>query len=323
MIKKTIKISIPFIVTLSIFTLSITFFFKKETKDLKIIKGIEGDIRNYAIYTEEGDIIYTDSSIDIESTLTNNIVINIDDFKIKNPIGIIENPPDISITDIKNMTLESLDNDSKVLIIYIDGLGYDLYEKAIENNYLPYISSLEKGKKALTVYPSITDVAFASMVTGVTPKYTGIHGREKTLLTVDTIFDIAYQKGKTSKVIEGNIRIINDEVETILNIDDNENGTIDDEIFKSAIDEINNPSDILLIHFHSYDDFGHEFGPSSEEALEQLKIIDSYVKDISKNYKGDIIIVSDHGMHNVGDGGEHGNFSPLDMFIPIILDKNN
>ena len=183
------------------------------------------------------------------------------------------------------------------------------------------MASLKTGAKALTVYPPITDVTFASMITGNTPKYTGIHSREKKPLLVPSVFDTASQKGKSSKVIEGNIKIITDEVKTILNIDDNKNGTVDDEIYKSSMNEVQDPPHILLIHFHSYDDFGHKYGPSSPKTIAQLRIIDSYIENIIKSYSGDVIITSDHGMHHAGDKGEHGTFSSSDMFIPII--ENN
>lgn len=317
------KILIFTVITLSILILSTALLSMKEEKELQIIKEMEGNVKNYAIFTGDGDVLYIDRPLDIKTTILNDIVVKADFFIVKNPIGIVENPPNRSITNIKDMVLESLDNDSNVLIIYIDGLGYELYEKAIIEGYLPYISLLSKGDKALTVYPSITVVTFASMVTGVTPKQTGIHGREKILLTVDTMFDIASQRGKTSKIIEGNIRIVNDEVDTALNIDDNKNGTIDDEIYEAAMKDIKNPPNVLLVHFHSYDDMGHKFGPNSEEALYQLKVLDSYVEDLLKDYNGDVIITSDHGMHNVENGGSHGSFTSSDMFIPIILKKDN
>lgn len=319
----TKKFFIFTIIILLILLLSIAFLSKRETNELQIIKGMEGNVKNYAIFTEEGDVLYTDSTLDMRTTILNNIVVKADAFKVKNPIGIVENPPNKSITDVRDMVIESLDNNNDVLIIYIDGLGFELYEKAILEGYLSYISLLNKGDKALTVYPSITDVTFASMVTGATPKFTGIHGREKSLLTVDTMFDLALQRGKTSKIIEGNIRIINDEVETILNIDDNKNGTIDDEIFEAAMNELKASPDILLVHFHSYDDMGHEFGPNSENALAQLKVLDSYVEELLKAFNGDVIITSDHGMHDVENGGSHGTFSSSDMFIPIIIKKDN
>lgn len=309
-----------FIIILLVCVVSLTFIYSKDVREVQIIKGSEDKTNGYAIYTEDGDVLYTEN-LEVSNSILNNVIVKCNDFTVKNPIGIVDNPPNKSITDIKDMVLKSLESNDSILIIYIDGLGYELYEESINLGYLPYISTLEKGAKALTVYPSITDVTFTSMVTGETPKYTGIHSRDKKKLEVDTIFDIASQQGKSSKIIEGNMRIVIDEVETVLNIDENKNDTIDDEIYETAMIELENPTDVLLVHFHSYDDFGHKYGPDSTQALKQLKVLDSYVENMVSKFSGKVIITSDHGMHNVGNGGEHGTFLSLDMFIPIIVKK--
>ena len=315
------KKSILFLsIILLVFITSIIYFQQLNIGTVDIIKANENKIHSYAIYTNDGDVLYVNEITSVKRNLYNKVIVKTDDKVIKNPIGIIENPPSKSITDIKNIVIESLEDRRKVLIIYIDGLGYELYEKAINLDKIPYIASFEKVEKALTVYPPITDVTFASMVTGETPKYTGIHSREKRPLTVDTIFDITTEQNMDSKVIEGNIKILTCDVETVLNIDENNDGFIDDEIYKSALKEIQNPPDILMVHFHSYDDMGHKYSPNSEEALDQLNVLDGYVKDIVKNYNGDVIITSDHGMHDEEDGGSHGVFCAEDLFIPIIVE---
>ncbi len=308
-------------VILSVLLSCIVIFQRLEPSELPVIKSEEGHLSGFAVYTADGDILYANRIENIKKSLFKGAIIKTDNFTVENPIGIIQSPPLESITNISDKALKSIDMGNKVLIIYIDGLGYDQYEKALNEGWIPFMKSLGKGTMALTVYPPITDVAFASMVTGETPKYTGIHSREKKPLMVPDIFDKASEKGKTSKVIEGNIKILTAEVETVLNIDENGNGTIDDEIYESAMKEIQNPPHILLVHFHSFDDFGHEYGPSSQEALEQLKVLDSYIEDMIKDYRGDIIITSDHGMHDEEGGGNHGIFCEADLFIPIIQIK--
>jgi len=313
------RVLIPTIIILSAFVLTMVFFPRYGTGDLPVIKADDGNPQSFAVYTGDGDILYANKIKEIKKSIFNGITVETDNFKVNNPVGIVEAPPFESILNIYNKILESINKDRKVLIIYIDGLGYDIYKGARNAGRIPYIASLNMGAKALTVYPPITDVTFAAMVTGNTPKYTGVHSREKRPLLVPTIFETALQKGKNSKLIEGNMKIITGEVvPTILNIDDNKNGTIDDEIYRCAMNEIQNPPHILMIHFHSYDDFGHDYGPGSEEALGQLEVLDSYIENITKGYEGDVIITADHGMHDVGDGGEHGTFSSLDLFIPII-----
>ena len=293
------------------------FLFPPGPGTLTVIKAAGGEAGSYALYTEDGDIIFANQIEGIRKSLMGSYSVRAQDITIDNVIGIIENPPAEGITDIYGMVSEAMNN-NRVLIIYIDGLGYDLYKRAAENGHIPYIASLGEGVKAFTVYPSITDVTFAAMVTGRTPRYTGIHSREKKLLTVPTVFDAAAEKGRSSKLIEGDMRIIIEEVQTVLNIDENKNGTIDDEIFNCAMKEMAAPPELLLVHFHSYDDFGHKYGPDSEEALARLGVLDSYTESLLKEYTGMVIITSDHGMHESQDGGAHGTFSAEDMFIPII-----
>lgn len=312
----------------SIFPLILIFgfaiLFYPRAADISTINLEEKDttgLRNYAIYTKDGDILYAKEIKSIKKILRNTIILKADDSMVVNPVGVIKNPPDRSIMNIRDMVLQSLADDKQVLIIYIDGLGYGLYEQALESGKIPFIATLDKGEKAITVFPPITDVTFASMVTGETPKYTGIHNRDKKPMKVDSVFDIATRSGKSSKVIEGDIRILTCDVDTILNIDENKDGFIDDEIYRCAMKELNNSTDIFLVHFHSYDDLAHLHGPKSAEAMKQLSVLDGYTEDIVKNFNGDIIITADHGMHDEDGRGNHGIFCAEDLFIPIIAES--
>ena len=305
-----------------IFGFAILFYPRAaEINTIDLANTSETGSRSYAIYTKDGDILYGDTIKSIKKILRNTIILKVNDSMIVNPIGVIKNPPNKSIMSIRDKILLSISEGRKVLLIYIDGLGYSLYEKALDEGIIPFISAFDKGEKAITVYPPITDVTFASMVTGETPKYTGIHNRDKKLLMVESVFGIAKRFGKGSKVIEGDIRILTCDVDTVLNIDENKDGFIDDEIYRSALNELKNPTDIFLVHFHSYDDLAHLYGPASMEALDQLSVLDGYTEDIVMNFDGDIIITADHGMHDDGDGGSHGNFCAEDLFIPIITER--
>lgn len=314
----TDKRFVSVLVLLSFVMLGLLLLFTKNKGSLPVIKAKGGSGNGYAIYTKDGDIFYTGKIEKITRNISGSQVIQTEGASIGDPVGIVEDPPEVCITDIYSKVLKHISKGEDTLVIYLDGLGYEDYEKALAAGSLPFISSQGTGVQALTVYPSITDVTFASMVTGKTPRYTGIHDREKKPLKVQTIFDAAALAGKTSKLIEGNMRIIIDEVDTVLNIDENKNGTIDDEIFNCAMKELVNPPGLLLVHFHSFDDFGHEYGPESKEAMAQLAVLDSYLESMLKGYDGHVIITADHGMHADNSGGSHGSFSASDMFIPII-----
>ncbi len=303
-----------------IFGFAVLLYSREADIDTIVLTDDTG-VHSFAVYTKDGDILYTDKINSTKKILRNTVILQTKENRIVNPIGIVENPPKKSIMTVASMALKSLEQNRDVLIIYIDGLGFELYEKAIELGIIPYISSLEKGDVALTAFPPITDVTFASMVTGVTPKYTGIHNRDKKIMPVPTIFEMAERMGKNALLIEGDMRILIGEFETILNIDENNDGFIDDEIYNRALKELESPPNLLLVHFHSYDDLAHSYGPASKEALDQLSVLDGYTRDIAKKYRGDIIITADHGMYNEDNGGSHGIFCSEDLLIPIIVES--
>jgi len=76
--------------------------------------------------------------------------------------------------------------------------------------------------------------------------------------------------------------------------------------------------DYTFVHFHSIDEVGHDFGPMDSRTIEQIEIIDKYLDDIINNFDGQIIITSDHGMHQMTDSGDHGDFIFEDMFVPYM-----
>lgn len=314
-------LAITTIILLSI--LASVFYGSYRGEAVPVIKCETESSSAYAVYSADGDIMYINEIGAVKRSLRGGYAFKAGSLKISDPIGIIENPPAESIMDIYSKVLDSLNRNINVLVIYIDGLGYESYCRAAACGSIPYLASLGKGSMAITVYPSITDVAFASMVTGRTPKYTGIHSREKKLLPVPTIFDAAAEMGKEALLIEGNIRIIIDEVKTVLNIDQNKNDSVDDEIYSCALQKIKEPPHLMLVHFHSFDDLAHKYGPDSEDAMKQLKILDTYIQDLMKEYAGNVIITADHGIHGTESGGKHGTFSAEDMLIPIITIDNH
>jgi predicted AlkP superfamily pyrophosphatase or phosphodiesterase len=223
-----------------------------------------------------------------------------------------------SITDISSRVLQYTAAGKKVMVIYIDGLGYDNYVRLSGEGIMPFISACGSLEKAVTVYPPITDVAFTSMTTGVTPLKHGIRKRGDTGLKAETVFESLANQGKSYRLVEADIKILKADIKTTLNIDENRNGTIDDEIFQSALEAASEGPDLLMVHFHSFDDTGHRFGPYSAEARACAGLLDGYVGKLREQWKGEIIITADHGMHEEGEGGSHGDYKPEDMYIPVI-----
>ncbi len=233
--------------------------------------------------------------------------------------GIItETPPD-SIMDTYYDALYYIENDEDVLIIFLDGFGYHQYEYALSQGFIPFMEGLGRGKMALSVYKPVTNAGFAAMITGQPPNINGVYDRKYKDLKTESIFGAAKKMNKKSILIGGSIKVLNTEIQPVLNIDKNKNGTTDDEIFEAALAGLKERPNLALVHLHSIDDTGHEYGELADETLERIKTIDSYVRELSIKWEGKVIITSDHGMHSTSGGGDHGTFRYEDMVVPYFL----
>ena len=115
------------------------------------------------------------------------------------------------------------------------------------------------------------------------------------------------------------IQIIKTEIEASLNSDRNSDGTIDDEIFEAALDNLDSDAALITVHFHSIDDSGHDTGDLPQETMERIRVIDTYIEELVSGWQGKVIITSDHGMHPISGGGNHGEFRYEDMVVPYLI----
>jgi predicted AlkP superfamily pyrophosphatase or phosphodiesterase len=229
--------------------------------------------------------------------------------------------PELSITQAYHDTLNFMQNNERVLLILLDGWGWEMF-KYFESRQ-PFLSSLSP-QPALSVYPPITPVALASVVTGVQPDIHGIHSRNDRRINdgVTDIFAAANNLGRTVAYVQGFSNIIETSLMPILSPDaDGLYGT-DNEVFENA--KRNLEVDFLFVHFHGIDDEAHTFGPYADEVGERMALIDEYVRYLAENWgSGKIIIVADHGQHNVHDNpnrlGDHSKISHEDMIVPYVI----
>ncbi|MDM8533728.1 alkaline phosphatase family protein [Clostridiaceae bacterium HSG29] len=231
--------------------------------------------------------------------------------------GVMENYPAISIMDVYSDSLYYIEKDIPVMILFIDGISYFQYKTILKKYPDLVISNIDNVKKATSVFKPVTNAGYAAMITGKTPIENGILNRDYRKLLVPSIFDST----ANALLIEGNIKILDLSVETILNLDKNENGYTDDEIFESAIKEMDKRDNIslFLVHFHGFDDNGHKYGATDSKTIDYIKTIDKYVEELSSGWNGKIIMTADHGMHDLLDKGTHGEFRAEDLFVPYVI----
>ena len=231
-----------------------------------------------------------------------------------------------SVMDVYNLAQEALDQDQRVLIIFIDGFGYWSYESALERGDIPNLASFESSR-ASSVMPTITPVNYAAMVTGKPPEENGVVDRKVHRTSCDTIFDYALSLDKTAIIIEGDAQILAFSARQELNPDLDGDGGTDNEVFDCAIAAMNDNYDLMLVHFHGIDDMGHLTGPDSDETRAMIRLMDEYVGQLISKWGGFGIAVADHGQHeNDGNGdaayadkrGIHGSDAESDIIIPLL-----
>lgn len=233
-------------------------------------------------------------------------------------LPLIESGQSASLTDLKA---------KHVIFVFWDGLGYLDLIKALGFQIVPTMVSLPEPQMGLSVYPSITSVATAAMITGLSPDKNGVMISGVRSTEAMTIFERIDEGNKEYTTIEGNTLYFSNlnSDQLVLNADVDGNGSTDDEVYMSALQEIKQGlPDFLWVHFHGLDDSGHTYAPWSEEYIESLQLIDGFIGNLINASPEDtlFIISADHGMHTSTSGvrsGEHGTLMAQDMLIPLII----
>ena len=232
-----------------------------------------------------------------------------------------------AVTDVFDIAKDALDSGKKVMILYLDGFGWSNYERALEAGVIPNLSSLV-AQDAISMYPTITPVNYAAMVTGEPPKYNGVAARNVHSLACDTIFDYVQSLGKSVYISEGNTEILTFSAQQELNPDMNGNSDTDDEEIETTLAALKDKnSSLVFIHLHGIDDLSHKYGPESEKVLSKIAQTDTWAGELFNAWNGKIIVIADHGQHTA-DGksdpeysdyaGTHGSFLASDILVPLL-----
>ncbi|NLZ93977.1 MAG: hypothetical protein GX922_08240, partial [Firmicutes bacterium] len=296
---------------------SVSIFTRRQLYPLRDLADLS-EAAQYIVMGSKGETLYTAEPGFLQVNKNSLNYLSLDrENEIENVRGIMIAPPSRSITDLYHDALHYLQQDEKVMLLYLDGFGYHQYEHAKEHGYIPFLATLPKAEKALSVYQPVTNAGFAAMITGTTPEENGVYSRDQMDLKTPSIFAMAKQLGKKSVLIEGHIKILNTEIEPVLNIDINADGKNEDEIYSTGLQYVSESDyDLLMVHFHSIDDAGHSNGDLHDSTMQQLKVVDGYVRDLVGAWNGKVIILADHGMHSTADGGSHGEFRYEDLIVP-------
>ncbi|ACB83930.1 alkaline phosphatase family protein [Natranaerobius thermophilus] len=275
-----------------------------DDSDEIIVVGKKGEVENYR---QDGTFVLNKNNIGYMAG---------DDIEIDQAAGIVLDPPDKMITEVYHDSKELLTQDEQVLLILIDGLGYHQYEYAIDNGYAPFLKELPAPEKAMVTYPPVTPVNVASSLTGELPHINGVYKRGIRRTEVPTIFGYCEDHGKKSTAIIGPKGTIELEIDPILSMDGNDDGSTDYEKTENALNEMSKDYDLMFVHYKDVDIVGHDYGDMAEETMEAIAWNDKLVEELVTTWEGKVIIYADHGMHETEEGGDHNSLMTEDMFMP-------
>ncbi len=216
-----------------------------------------------------------------------------------------------------------------VLILLLDGLGYQHYVEARQEGTTPNLDALGEPLLGLTTFPPVTSVSMASLLTGAPPQVHGAFRRGIRQTEVETLFDAAGSAGLYVVAVEGESLAFNLRgAEIRLSGDRDENGSTDDNVLANALATLDaGMPDLLVVHFHGIDNTEHSYGPGAPQELAAVREVDSAVGQLLEALPENtlILILADHGQHLVeeeeGRVGNHGSLIESDMFIPIWVVK--
>lgn len=220
-------------------------------------------------------------------------------------VGLFLDPPQLCITDVHRRALALL-RQGRVLVIYIDGLGYDLYRRA----QLPFIRKTFRCAAARSVFPPLTQPCMASMLTGALPDAHGIFSRRDHRPSVPSLMNVP-----GSVLVEADSAPLCLEHPPVLTVPE-PGETADAAVLRAALSFAAGNASLLIVHFHGLDDEEHAVGDDEKRLARKLCELDEAVRALCAAFTGTAIFCADHGAHAEDGAGAHGSFDFRDMFVP-------
>ena len=224
------------------------------------------------------------------------------------------------VADRAKKLFGAVDKLEKLLVYCPDAVGDIHYQKHPE-----LLSRVEKlaDLKMLSsaIFPSVTPGCFCTIFSGSSPEVHGFKKWEQKLVTVETIFDILPNAGKSVAIVAKDssiARIFRDRKIDYYTVRSDE---IARRITERLIAE--DEYDVIVSYTWQFDHNGHHHGPDSPESFESLNFIVDTFEDLVgltekhwKKYNRGVIFAPDHGNHQVDElTGSHGKDIPEDMLV--------
>ena len=216
--------------------------------------------------------------------------------------------PQRTVTDVYARSMQALAR-GRVLVLYLDGLGYALYHRAWRA-HMPTAGRLFRCEPAYTAYPPLTQPCMASMLTGVWPDAHGIHSRRDHRPQAPSLLAVP-----NAVLVEADSAPLALECEPVLTLPE-PGEDVDGAVLRAALPIVRGNASLVIVHFHGLDDLEHDVGDDEARLAPRLRALDDAVRQLTQGFHGTAILCADHGVHSEDGAGSHGRFDYRDMFVP-------
>jgi hypothetical protein len=211
----------------------------------------------------------------------------------------------------------------KIVLLVVDGLGWDQLEAALQDGLMPHLARLEGSGCARrqmldTVFPAQTPVALASLVTGASPSEHGILGRVLTLesgaldvlrqpwpavgppsLAVPTLADRLKQRGLAYHVVLERAVVRGPFTAVLHQRVDRLSSYIAPSGLPVVVDDILARSErgAVYVYWSALDTINHERGAGQPEWRAEMRAIDAWIQALTETRRPGtwLWITADHG----------------------------
>ena len=227
-------------------------------------------------------------------------------------------------TETQTLTPTPAPHASRVLILSIDGLRPDAIYAAPMPNLIALMQNSAYTLNAQTVFPSVTLVSHASMLTGLCPSKHGVDWNdyipENGVAVGTDLFDLAHAAGLQTVMHVGKEKL--QQITELSSLDMfiyvNDRDLV---VNQRLLDDFPEDFGVLFVHFPLVDGMGHVYGWMSPEQLSVAFRADEALGNLlaeldARGLRDEtlIIVTSDHGGHDT----THGYSVREDMTIPWL-----
>ncbi len=230
--------------------------------------------------------------------------------------GVIVRPPAASIMDVYYDTEHYLNGGDKLLVAALDGLAYNQYRYAASKGYAPFLKNSGKVIKASGVYPLEINVGLAALLTGQTAGENGILASNDQRLKAPSIFAEANRLNKKTLYLEADRKRLETEIQPVSVTDQDADGNSDDELYQTAMDNLDKGYDLIVLRFHDIDSAGQRYGNLAQPTMRTISAADKYLQQIIDKWTGKVIITGNQGTRSSRLNGGKGQFTNDNMFVP-------